>query len=66
MKIHNMSVTKHHDKGLLELHVQVADRRMFSVFFENQAEVDELPVILARAGAQLRNLILNETQNVNS
>ena len=66
MKIYNMSVTKHHDKGLLELHVQVADRRIFSVFFENQAEVDELPIILARAGTQLRNLINNETQNVSS
>ena len=66
MKIRNMSVTKHHDKKMLELHTELESRQIFSVFIDIPIDPDELPAVLAKAGTQLCNLILNETQNVNS
>ena len=66
MKIRNMSVTKHHDKKMLELHAELESRQMFSVFLDIPIDPDELPVVLAKAGTQLRNLINNEASYVSS
>ena len=66
MKIRNMSVTKHHDKQSLELHVEIEGRKIFSVFIDKPMDSDELPVLLAKAGTQLRNLINNEVLDASS
>lgn len=66
MKIRNMAVTKHHDKQSLELHVEIEGRKIFSVFIDKPMDSDELPILLAKAGTQLRNLINNEASHASS